>query len=109
MYLRASEAQTVPLTVASCLADKEIRLCRLKGKTREKEAKAGNKYLPHLCLEGLVTGWVVVLLIGKWIRGSDNLSTKTILSILRLPLSKPSSRSYPKSRSRFPFIAQQRR
>ena len=60
MYLRASEAQTVPLTVASCLADKEIRLCRLKGKTREKEAKAGNKYLPHLCLRGLVPGWVIV-------------------------------------------------
>ena len=60
MYLRASEPQIVPLTVASCLADKEIRLCRLKEKTREKEAKAGNKYLPHLCLRGLVTGWVLV-------------------------------------------------
>lgn len=54
------EPQIVPLTVASCLADKEIRLCRLMEKTREKEAKAGNKYLPHLCLEGLVTGWVLV-------------------------------------------------
>ena len=109
MYLRASEAQIVPLTVASCLADKEIRLWRLKGKTREKEAKAGNKYLPHLRLEGLVTGWVIVWFFGSRIRGSDDLSTKTILSILLFPLSKPSSRSYPKSRSRFPFIAQQRR